>query len=129
MPAAPARRHPLGGSGSCRARTLWIILRRSRKRRLDEPPEAVLVVGSSRSSAAYGSTTMTAESTVGRRLEGRRRDPQATRTRGVVLDEDGEVAHLPGRRRDPLGDLALDHQHEPLRPRRLARAADAGSGW
>ena len=23
----------------------------------------------------------------------------------------------PGRRRDPLGDLALDHEHEPLRPR------------
>ena len=32
---------------------------------------------------------------------------------GVVLDEDRQVAHLPGRRRDPLGDLALDHQHEP----------------
>ena len=53
-------------------------------------------------------------------LERGRRDANGDPDPGVVLDEDRQVAHLPGRRRDPLGDLALDHQHEPVRPRRRA---------
>ena len=38
----------------------------------------------------------------------------------MVLDEDRQIAHRAGRRRDPLCDLALDHQDEPVRrPRKL----------
>ena len=37
----------------------------------------------------------------------------------MVLDEDGQVAHRAGRGGDPLGDLALDHEDGPLRPRRV----------
>ena len=102
-------------NGSWRARTLWSILRRSRKLAWTSRQSSSSASGSRRSSASNGSTTMTADSTagagsnaVGRNVE---RDPDA----GVVLHEDREVAHLPGRRRDPLRDLALDHQHQPLR--------------
>ena len=58
---------------------------------------------------------------LGRGLEGVPRDPERDPGPGVVLEEDREVAHLAGRRRDPLGDLALDHQHQPPGPRRLAQ--------
>ena len=85
---------------------------------------------SRRSSASYGSTTITADSTSGSGSKARRRArASAIADPRVVLHEHRQVAHLPGRRRDPLRDLALDHQHEARRARRLARAARGGSGW
>ena len=116
-------------TGSCRARTLWIILRRSRNAGLDEPPELVLLVAASRRSSG-GERLDDDDRRLDRRLrlERRRRDRERDPDAGVVLDEHGQVAHRAGRGGDPLGDLALDHEHEPVRPRRLARAADAGSG-
>ena len=83
---------------------------------------------SSRSSSANGSTTITADSTFGAGSNAPGGTTDATRTRGVVLHEHREVAHLAGRGRDALGDLALDHQHEPLRPGRRAEQRDGGSG-
>ena len=100
------------------------------ERRLDQAPELVLRRRDRAGRpASYGSTTMTAESTAGSGSNAVGGTRNAIADAGVVLDEDREVAHLPGRRRDPLGDLALDHEHEPVRPRRRARAARAGSGW
>ena len=85
--------------------------------------------GVSRSSASNGSTTMTADSTAGLGLERPRRHAQRDADAGVVLDEDRQVAHLPGRRGDPLGDLALDHQHEALAGAAARPGGRAGSGW
>ena len=47
---------------------------------------------------------------VGRRLERAARDAFHNLSLGDVLDEDREVAHLPGRRSYPLGDLRLHEQ-------------------
>ena len=35
----------------------------------------------------------------------------------------------PGRRRDALGNLALDHQHERLGPRLVAQDVVQDRGW
>ena len=65
-----------------------------------------------------GSSTTTADETFGAGSKASGGTRSATRTVGVVLDEDREVAHPARRRGDPLGDLGLDHQDEPLRARR-----------
>src|ERR1019366_1368193 len=51
--------------GSCRARTLWIVLRRSRRAAWTSRHRASSTTGSRRSSSANGSITITAESTAG----------------------------------------------------------------
>ena len=82
--------------------------------RLDEPPQLVLGLGLQ---AVVGVVRLDHDDRRldGRlRLEGGRRDAEGDPDPGVVLHEDRQVAHLPGRRRDPLGDLALDHQDQPL---------------
>ncbi len=80
---------------------------------LDEPPQ-VLLRGRVQAARAR-LTDQDGGRDLRRRLErlGRHdpRDPYA----GVVLDEHGEVAQAARRRGDPLGHLALDHQHEALR--------------
>ena len=124
------RRRPAPAStGSWRDRTLWSILRRSRKRGLDQPPQLVLVVGVEPVVGVVRLDDDDRRLDRRLRLEGGGRDAERDPDPGVVLHEDRQVAHLPGRRRDPLGDLALDHEHEPLRPRRRRRGARAGSGW
>ena len=57
---------------------------------------------------------MTADSTAGSGSNAVGGHAERDAHAGVVLHEHRQVAHLPGRRRDPLGDLALDHEHEPL---------------
>ena len=114
-PAAQPRCVPARAIGSWRGRTLWSILRRSRKpawttRQSRSSPSA------SRRRARVRPTS-TAESTSG---AGSKADAGTTwrmRDVSVVLDEDREVAHATRRRRDALGDLALDHQHEAVGPR------------
>ena len=83
------------------------------------------VSASSRSSASNGSTTMTADSTAGSGSNAPAGTSKAIRTLRVVLHEDGQVAHLAGRRSDPFGDLALDHQDGSFR----ARGARPSSAW
>ena len=53
-------------------------------------------------------------------LERLRRHAERDTHPGVVLREHRQVAHLPGRRGNPFGDLALDHEHEPRGTGRLA---------
>ena len=87
---------------------------------LDEPPQLVLGL---RVEAVVGGVRLDDDDRGfdrRLRLEGGGRDPERDPDPGVVLHEDRQVAHPAGRRGDPLGDLALDHQHEPLRPRRCA---------
>ena len=81
----------------------------------------------SRSSASNGSTTMTADSTAGSGSNASGRHAERDADPGVVLHEHRQVAHLPGRRRDPLGDLALDHEHEPAAVAAARPGARAGS--
>ena len=119
-PSASAAAIRAGGTGSCRVRTLWSILRRSRNAAWTSRQSASSSAGSRRSSSANGSTTMTAESTAGAGSKAVGRHPPEDPHRRVVLDEDRQVAEPAGARRDPLGHLALDHQHEPARTGRLA---------
>ena len=87
------------------------------ERGLDQAPEAVLVLGR-QPVVEVERLDHDHRRVDGRgRLEGRRRDRERDPDTGVVLHEHGQVAHLPGRGGDPLRDLALDHQHEPARPR------------
>ena len=95
---------------------------------LDEAPQAVLVLGRQ---AIVGVERLHDDDRRldgGFGLEGVRRDAEGDPDPGVVLHEDRQVAHLPGRRGDPFGDLALDHQHERGRAAAPRRAARAGSG-
>ena len=119
VPASAASTR-VASNGNCRESTLWIIFRRSRKAAWTSRQSSSSSSGPSRSSGAYGSTTMTAESTAGSGSNASGGHEEGDARPGVVLHEDRQVAHLPGRRGDPLGDLALDHQHHPPRPRRLA---------
>ena len=97
--------------------------------RLDEPPELVLGVGVE---AVVGVERLDDDD---RRFDGRCRlerlgaDGERDPDPGVVLHEDRQVAHLPGRRRDPLRDLALDHEHRAAPAAAASPAARAGSGW
>ena len=109
-----------GGIGSCRVSTLWIILRRSRNEAWTSRQRSSIssAVSASSGPSTSGSTTMTAEFDGRLGLERGRRHPERDADRGVGLDEHGQVAHRAGRGRDPLGDLALDHEHGPGRPGR-----------
>ena len=91
--------------------------------RLDEPPQAVLLAGRRAGVAVVRLHDDDRRLDRRRRLECAGRDLEGDPHPGVVLHEHGQVAHLPGRRGDPLGDLALDHQDEALRARRLAEQA------
>ena len=68
-------------SGSWRDSTLWIILRRSRKAAWTRRHSSSSVSGSRRSSASYGSTTMTADSTAGSGSKAAAGTANAIRTR------------------------------------------------
>ena len=114
-------RDSAGTTGSCRASTLWSILRRSRKPAWTSRQRSSSVAGRRRPASA-GRTLEDQDGRLhlGRGLEGLPRHPANDPGGGVVLDEDGQVAHAARRRGDPLGDLALDHQHAALGARRLA---------
>ena len=66
-------------TGSCRARTLWSILRRSRKPAMTTRHRLSSAAASSRSSAAKGSRTRTADSTLGAGSKASRGTRNATR--------------------------------------------------
>ena len=115
------RRHPAGIERELAGQDVVEHLAALAEARLDQPPQLVLGVGIEPVVGVERLDDDDRRFDRRRRLEGR---PGGTRERdpdpGVVLHEDRQVAHLPGRRGDPLGDLALDHQDEPLRPRRRA---------
>ena len=95
---------------------------------LDEPPQLVLGLRVEPVVRFVGLDDDDRRFDRGLRFEGGPRHADGDPHPGVVLHEHGQVAHLPGRRRDPFGDLALDHQDETHRPWRRSRAARAGSG-
>ena len=124
MPAAASAASTRAGAiGSCRGQHVVDHLAPLAERRLDEPPQLVVLVrrrAPRAAPSAAGSRTMTADSTLGSGSNAPGGTRNAIRTAGVVLDEDRQVAHRAGRRGDPLGHLALDHEHGPVRARRLA---------
>ena len=117
-----------GSIGSWRVSTLWSILRRSRNPAWTTRHSASSVAASSRSSGGNGSSTSTADSTLGAGSNASRGTRNATRALAWYWTNTDRYDMSPGRGRDSLGDLALEHQHQPVRTGRLARAGGAGPG-
>ena len=129
-----------GSIGSWRGRTLWSILRRSRKPAWTRRQRSSSIAAGRRprASGARTSRASTADSTSGAGSNASRGTRRTIVGAGVVLDEDRQVAHRARRRRDPLRHLALDHEDAALgaRPRLAAeqpvedRAGDVvRAGW
>ena len=98
------------------------------ERRLDQPPQLVLGIRIEPVVAVEWLDHDHRGLDRGRRLERRGRDTKGHLDPGVVLHEDRQVAHLPGRGRDPVRNLALDHQDELVPGAGRVRAGRAGSG-
>ena len=76
------------------------------------------------SGSASGSSLMTADSTLGPWVERAGRDQPDDPRSGGRLHGDRQIRKVTGRRRDPLGDLALDHQHQHRRGRLDAQVTE-----